>query len=87
MSVSFFFKFLWPSQEQMNFNSGSLARWTKLEPGEMEIFNFLWLIWDYRDQGGLSFYAGAKDKYVVVPNNSVISHLVPIWSIEPKILC
>ena len=54
---------MWPSQEQMNFNSGSLARWTKLEPGEMEIFNFLWLIWDYRDQGGLSFYAGAKDKH------------------------
>ena len=41
----------------------------------MEIFNFLWLIWDYRDRS----MWGAKDKYVVV--------LVPIWSIEPKILC
>ena len=35
-----FFKFLWPPQEHMNFNSGSLTRWTN--------FNILWLILDYR---------------------------------------
>ena len=29
------------------FNSGSLGGSTKLEPTQMELFNFLWLIWDH----------------------------------------
>ena len=32
---------------EMNFNSGSLGGSAESEPTQMEMFNFMWLIWDH----------------------------------------
>ena len=57
------------------FNSGSLGGSTESEPTQMEMFNFMWLIWDHclpltptkndwppwHPQGGVQIYL--KDKF------------------------